>query len=80
MDKGNWLKKGFKLEPADNGSYVLFENNQGQHVMGKVIGFSNASDLMAFMLEEQRALEHQKWEDDEGTALVPQKIPIPDEL
>ncbi len=60
MDKGEWLKQGFYLKPAENGSFVLHSQNVEVGTMGLTIGFSNVDDLIEFMKSERKGLLSEK--------------------
>ncbi|WMT88265.1 hypothetical protein NO932_06550 [Pelagibacterium sp. 26DY04] len=59
MDKGEFAKVGYEVQPGMNGSYVLIAGTgfaSDRPTLRPMIGFTNWSDLMAFLREDHRAL------------------------
>lgn len=59
MDKGEFIKVGYTVEPGNGGSFVVLRGGSKWKAEGwfpEVQGFTSHEDLIAWLTEEHRAL------------------------
>lgn len=60
MKSGEILKQTFKVDPGENGSFMIYTGNYESSRPGRTIGFSTADDLLKFLSNERDALQDEK--------------------
>jgi len=59
MDKGEWLRRGFHIAAARDGSYVIYQQSLSMGDAGSSRGFSNVDDLVDFVKSERKSMRKQ---------------------
>jgi len=57
MDKGEFIKHGYTVEPGDGGSWIVIQGSvkwKNDGMFSSMRGFSNHQDLLNWLAEEHR--------------------------
>lgn len=58
MDKGEFIRLGYRVEIGEGGSFIVFSGGRMDGGdLSRVRGFSNYSDMLSWLSEEHRALD-----------------------
>lgn len=58
MDKGEFIRGGYTVEPADGGSFIVFQGGRSYSAerLSSARGFTNYADLLRWLTEEHESL------------------------
>lgn len=63
MDKGQFIRAGYTVEPGDGGSFIVAQGGpkwRQSGMLAEMRGFSNYVDLMRWLNEEHSAVASEK--------------------
>lgn len=59
MDKGEFIRRGYSVEPGDGGSFIVVQGGRrwrDDGLLSDMRGFTSFTDLLAWLAQEHSAL------------------------